>query len=138
LGDSTFRGVALSKLTKTRKDMFEYVKINEKNRAVKFGFNALRHFSRMTGMKIQDMDKIGVDMTFDTALTLIYCGLMDGSRAAKEEFDYTIEDLADDLDNDMGAIERCMVVFTEMMTPATQEKKSRKEKRAEERKKKKK
>ena len=103
--------------------MFEYVKINDRTMAVKFGFNALRHFSRMTNTSIADFDKIGTDMTFDTALILIYCGLQDGARCAKEEFNYTVDDLADDLDNDMSAIEKCMVIFTEMMTPNKDSKK---------------
>lgn len=97
--------------------MFEFVKIGDKAYPVKFGFNALRHFSKMTGIAIQDFSKIGVNMTFDTALTLIYVGLQDGSRAAKQNFEMTIDDLADLLDTDMDAIERCMIVFTEMMTP---------------------
>ena len=87
--------------------MFEYIKINKKTMPVKYGFNALRHFSRMTGTSINDMENLGNKMTFDTALTLIFCGLLDGARAAKEDFKYTIDDLADDLDNDMGAIDRC-------------------------------
>ena len=106
--------------------MFEYVKINDRNMPVKFGFNALRHFSRMTNTSIADFDKIGTSMTFDTALVLIFCGLQDGARAAKESFSYTIDDLADDLDNDMSAIERCMVIFTEMMTPSKAEEKKKK------------
>lgn len=95
--------------------MFEYVKINEKPMPVKYGFNALRHFSRMTGTSINDMENLGNSMTFDTALTLIFCGLMDGARAAKEEFKYTLDDLADDLDSDMGAIDRCMTLFADQM-----------------------
>jgi len=108
--------------------MFEYVKINGKKRPCKFGFNALRHFSRMTGIGISEMDKIGDNMTFDTALALIYCGLKDGARASKEDFIYTMDDLGDDLDYDISAIERCMVLFTEMMgkNQETSEKKSTK------------
>ncbi len=95
--------------------MFDYVKINGKLRPCKFGFNALRIFSRITGISISEMEKIGENMTFDTAITLIHCGLIDGARKAKEEFNYTIDDLADDLDGDMSAIERCMVLFTEQI-----------------------
>ena len=109
--------------------MFEYVKINETTRPVKFGFNALRHFSRMTGMSIQDMDKIGQNMTFDNAISLIFCGLQDGCRAAKEDFTMSIDDLADDLDNDYDAIERCMVIFADMMTPDKQKKSQEKKKK---------
>ena len=81
----------------------------------KFGFNALRHFSKLTGTSISDMGLIGENMDFDTAITLIFCGLQDGARASKEDFDYTIDDLADDLDDDIDAIERCMTIFTNMM-----------------------
>jgi|5_EtaG_2_1085323.scaffolds.fasta_scaffold103129_2 hypothetical protein len=108
--------------------MFEYVSINEKKRPCKFGFNALRHFSRMTGTSISEMEALGENMTFDVALALIYCGLKDGARAAKENFDYSLDDLGDDLDYDMSAIERCMVLFAEQMgkKQVEGEKKSRK------------
>jgi hypothetical protein len=105
--------------------MFEYVKINGKKMPVKYGFNALRHFSRMTGISINQMESLSNNMTFDTALTLIFCGLMDGARAAKEKFSYTIDDLADDLDTDMTAIDRCMTLFADQMGgKETEEKKS--------------
>ena len=103
--------------------MFEYVIVNEKKFACKFGFNALRHFSKATGTSIQDMGKLGNDMNFDTAIQLIFCGLQDGARAAKEEFNYTVDDLGDDLDFDMDAIERCMTLFTEQMGNSQKDKK---------------
>ena len=103
--------------------MFEYVIVNEKKFPCKFGFNALRHFSRITGTSIQDMGQLGNDMNFDTAIQLIFCGLMDGARAAKEKFNYTIDDLGDDLDYDMDAIERCMSLFTEQMGGMNKDKK---------------
>ena len=95
--------------------MFEYVKINGKKYPVKFGFNALRHFSKATGTSIADMSQIGENMDFDIAINLMFYGLQDGARAAKESFTYTLEDLADDLDHDMDAIERCMTIFAGMM-----------------------
>lgn len=102
--------------------MYEFVEVNGKKRACKYGFNALRHFSRLTGISIGEMEKLGDNMTFDIALHLVYCGLMDGARAAKESFNYSIEDLADDLDEDMGAIERCMNLFAEQMGTKKQKK----------------
>ena len=81
----------------------------------KYGFNALRHFSRITGVTINEMQALGNNLTFDRALHLVYCGLMDGARAAKEDFKYSVDDLADDLDTDIGAIERCMELFAEQM-----------------------
>lgn len=104
--------------------MFEYVTVNGKNFPCKYGFNALRHFSRMTGTSIAQMENIGNNMTFDTALILVFCGLKDGARAAKEDFNYTMDDLGDDLDSDMGAIERCMNLFAEQMGGKNEEKKS--------------
>ncbi len=96
--------------------MLEYIDINGKKMPIKFGFNALRHFSRETGVTINQMENLGQDMTFDTALMLIIAGLKEGSRAAKEEFNYTIDDLGDDLDVDMTIIERCMEIFTEQLS----------------------
>ena len=55
-------------------------------------------------------------------ICLIYCGLKDGARAAHEDFNYTMDDLGDDLDNDMNAIERCMTLFTEQMGGKEQKK----------------
>jgi hypothetical protein len=95
--------------------MFEYVDVNGKKMAVKFGFNALRHFSRMTGISIGQMEDLGNNMTFDVAVHLIYCGLQDGARVTKEKFNYEVEDLADDLDSDMTIIERCMEIFAQQM-----------------------
>ena len=95
--------------------MYELVDINGKKRPCKFGFNALRHFSKLTNTSISEMERLGDNMTFDTAIHLIFCGLMDGSRAAKEVFNYSIEDLGDDLDGDITAIERCMTLFAEQM-----------------------
>lgn len=105
--------------------MYEYVKINEKKRPIKFGFNCLRKFSRITGMGLNEMDKLGDNMTLDTAVTLIWCALEDGARATKEKFTYTIDNLSDELDNDITIIERCMEVFTDQISAKT-EKKSQK------------
>mgnify|MGYP003644355454 CR=1 FL=1 len=104
--------------------MFEYVKINDKKFPIKFGFNALRHFSKATGTSIADMSAIGENMDFDTAIQLMFYGLQDGARASKESFNYTLEALGDDLDHDIDAIERCMTIFATMMGGKEEEKKS--------------
>tara|TARA_R110000744_G_scaffold129557_1_gene236980 strand:+ start:728 stop:1054 length:327 start_codon:yes stop_codon:yes gene_type:complete len=105
--------------------MFEYLDVNGKKMAVKFGFNALRHFSRMTGVNISEMENLGTNMTFDIAVHLIYCGLQDGARVTKDKFNYEIEDLADDLDSDMTIIERCMTIFAEQMGRSKPQKKGK-------------
>jgi hypothetical protein len=116
VGNSTFRGFAhIQNPYKKRKGMFEYIDVNGKKMPVKFGFNALRIFSKATGVSINDMEKIGNNMTFDIALNLIHAGMQDGARITKEKFDFEIEDLADALDQDITIIERCMTIFAEHM-----------------------
>jgi len=83
---------------------------------IKFGFSALRNFSKLTGVTLKEMETFGQDMTFDVAITLIWCGLKDGARAAKEDFDFTSDDLCDAMDEDTSIIERSMVIFTDMMS----------------------
>tara|TARA_R110001599_G_scaffold281819_2_gene483641 strand:+ start:449 stop:787 length:339 start_codon:yes stop_codon:yes gene_type:complete len=96
--------------------MVEYIEINDKKMPIKFGFNALRHFSRETGITINQMENLGNEMTFDIALVLIIAGLKEGARAVKEDFNYTIDELGDDLDMDITIIERCMALFTEQLS----------------------
>ena len=79
-------------------------------------------------MGLNEMDKIGDNMTLDTAVTLIWCALEDGARATKEKFAYSIDNLSDDLDEDITIIERCMAVFTDQMTSKTEKKSQKKAK----------
>jgi len=95
--------------------MYEILEINDKEFACKFGFNALRRFSRLTKMPISQLEILGDKMTLDEAVILIHCGIADGHRAAKKELDYSIDDLADDLDTDMEAIGRAMDIFGNQM-----------------------
>jgi hypothetical protein len=94
---------------------YTFVEINEKKYPVKFGFNALRKYGMKTNTSLQDLDKLGQDMRLNDALTLILCGIEDGYRKAKQPCDLTIDDLADLIDSDFEAIERCMVILTEQM-----------------------
>tara|TARA_R100000656_G_scaffold14887_2_gene14626 strand:+ start:4183 stop:4533 length:351 start_codon:yes stop_codon:yes gene_type:complete len=106
--------------------MYEIIEINGKKLPIKFGFSALRKFSKITGMKLQDMEVLGNNMTLDSAITMIHCAIVDGHRVAKEECTYTSDDLADDLDTDMEAIERAMNIFAEMMSGAEKKEKVKK------------
>tara|TARA_R110002051_G_scaffold280089_1_gene341635 strand:+ start:8462 stop:8791 length:330 start_codon:yes stop_codon:yes gene_type:complete len=98
---------------------YTFVKINEKKFPVKFGFNALRKYSALTNTSLQELDKLGQDMSLDSALTLIFCGIEDGYRAAKQQCEITIDSLADLIDEDFDAIGRCMEVLAEQMGGAT-------------------
>ena len=101
---------------------YTFVELGGEKYPIKFGFNALRKYSRKTKTTLADLNKIGVNMSLDDALILIYCGIEDGYRAAKQECKLTLDELADKMDGDMEAITRCMGVLTDMMGGATEKK----------------
>ena len=110
--------------------MYEKISINGKKLPIKFGFSALRKFSRATGMKLSEMESLGVDMTLDAAIILIHCAIADGHRVAKKELVYSSDDLADDLDHDIDAISRAMEVFADSMNVEKKKNQKKKVKRA--------
>jgi len=101
---------------------YTFIEINKKKLPIKFGFNALRKYSSKTKTSLQDLDKLGTDMTLDDALTLIYCGVEDGYRAAKQECELTIDDLADLIDGDFDSIGTAMEILTEQMGGSNEKK----------------
>lgn len=94
---------------------YTFIEINKTKYPIKFGFNALRKYSTKTNTTLQDLDKLGTDMTLDDALNLIYCGIEDGYRAAKQECTLTIDDLADLIDTDYNSIASAMEILAEQM-----------------------
>ena len=94
---------------------YTFIEIDKKKYPIKFGFNALRKYSSKTKTSLQDLDKLGTDMTLDDALNLIYCGIEDGYRAAKQECELSIDDLADLIDGDFDSIGRAMEILAEQM-----------------------
>jgi hypothetical protein len=101
---------------------YTFIEINKKKYPIKFGFNALRKYSSKTNTSLQDLDKLGDNMTLDGALTLIYCGIEDGHRAAKQEFILSVDDLADLIDNDYDSIGRAMEILSEHMGGSNEKK----------------
>ncbi len=94
---------------------YTFVEIGEKKYPIKFGFNSLRKYSMKTGTTLAQLNQIGDNMGLNDALVLIHCGIEDGYRAAKQECELSIDDLADAMDGDMEAISRCMEVLAQMM-----------------------
>tara|TARA_R100001163_G_scaffold8617_4_gene8475 strand:+ start:493 stop:819 length:327 start_codon:yes stop_codon:yes gene_type:complete len=94
---------------------YTFLEINGKKHPIKFGFNALRKYSSKTNTALSDLDKLATNMTLDNALNLIFCGIEDGYRAAKQECKLTIDDLADLIDGDYDSISRAMEILTEQM-----------------------
>ena len=94
---------------------YTFVELGGSKYPIKFGFNALRKYSMKTGTTLNELNKLGADMSLNDALILIHCGIEDGYRAAKQECELTVDDLADKMDGDMDGIARCMEVLTDMM-----------------------
>jgi hypothetical protein len=102
---------------------YKIVKIGTKKFPIRFGFAALRKFSLKTDTKLTDLDKLGTEMTLDAALQLIYCGIEDGYRKAKQDIEIaSVDDLADLIDKDFDAIGRCMEILGEMMSGGIEKK----------------
>jgi len=89
---------------------------------IKFGFGALAKYSEQTNTTLADLDKLGNGMRLDQALLLIMCGIEDGHRAAKQDFNLTVSDLADMVDEDHELIARAMNILTDQMGGSTKKK----------------
>ena len=100
--------------------------IDGKDYPVKYGFAALRIFSEATGTTLNDLAKLGDNISITQALALVWAGLKDGARAMGTDFKLSIDEVADLLDNDQEAMEKVLAVFQDSL--ATPEKGKRKKK----------
>ena len=65
--------------------MFEVVILNGQDYSIRFGMNALRIYCKRTNTSLQDLDKLGQDISLDDACQLILAGLQDGARVAGKD-----------------------------------------------------
>ena len=91
---------------------YNFVGINKKKYPIRFGMNALRKYGMRTGTTLADLEKLGNGMNLESALQLIFAGIEDGYRRAKQECKLDIEKLADLIDDDHNAIAKCMNILT--------------------------
>ena len=96
--------------------MFEVVILNGKDYSIRYGMNALRMYCKQTNKSLTDLEKLGQDMSLDDACQLILAGLRDGARVAGKDFSLSVEDMADILDEDFDALQKCLNVFSEQFT----------------------
>jgi len=101
--------------------MTKQILINGTEHPVKYGFNALRLFSNQTGIQLDQLSQLQDSMSIDYAIALIWAGLKDGARVQKVEFDMTLDDVADLLDEDASIIEQCVAYFVESFVKPTDE-----------------
>ena len=98
--------------------MQEHIEIAGKKYPVKYGFNALRIFTNLYGIKLQDMGQLSTEINLEQAIFLMYAGLKDGARAEKTSFKLSVDDVADLLDEDQEALNKCMEVFARAFADA--------------------
>lgn len=108
--------------TTKNNNMTTIIEIGERKHPIRFGFNALREFSRMTGTTLAQLENLGDDMTLDQAITLMYCGFKDGARKEKSQFRYDVADVADWIDEDEGLIEKAFAVFEQQFSSGSEKK----------------
>lgn len=102
--------------------------INGKDYPVKYGFAALRAFSDVTGTTLNELNQLGKTMTITQALALVWAGLKDGARVMNKEFDLSIDDVADLMDEDDQAMNKVLEVFTASLAKPTKSKGKKKAK----------
>ena len=94
-------------------------------RPIHYGFAALAEWCDLTGSGLNDLSKVGNNLSLTSAIQLIYCGLKHGSRRLKEDFLYTSNDVADWIDDEgMDVFNEAMEVFSEAMTKMNTKKKT--------------
>jgi len=95
--------------------VIETIEFGGEQRPVKYGWNALAIFGKLSGTGLNDLDKFDEDMAFGDVLFLIYAGLKEGARADKKEFKLTVENIGDFLDDNTDKVKEFMDVFTNQM-----------------------
>lgn len=103
--------------------------IDGKDYPVKYGFAALRIFSEATGTTLNDLAKLGDNISITQALALVWAGLKDGARAMGTDFELSIDDVADLLDNDQEAMEKVLEVFQDSLAKPEKGKRKKKAKK---------
>ncbi|MCJ7449660.1 MAG: hypothetical protein MUO72_18440 [Bacteroidales bacterium] len=77
----------------------EFIEIGGEKRPVKYGWNAVRLLQKAWPNLLNDIDK-EEGVSLEKLLEIILIGLKEGARISKVEFNSTIEDVADWLDED--------------------------------------
>ena len=106
---------------------YNFVEIDGEKYPIRFGMNALRKYGKRTGTTLADLEKLGQDIDLENALQLVYAGIEDGYRKAKQKCKLDIESLADLIDNDYEALSSCMDVLTKQMGGNKKGKKEKKQ-----------
>ena len=96
-------------------------------RPLHFGFSALSQWCDISGLGLNDLGTIGENLSLSNAISLIYVGLKHGARKQNEDFNYTVDDIGDWIDEaGMEVFNECMEVFTQQMAKLNPEEEKKK------------
>tara|TARA_R100000306_G_C4315114_1_gene112240 strand:- start:181 stop:522 length:342 start_codon:yes stop_codon:yes gene_type:complete len=102
---------------------YEILEIGKHKHPVRFGFNALRKYSLMTGATMNDLNKLASgQLTFNDAFSLIYCGIEDGYRASKQTFKLSLDEVTDMFDGNMDCMEKAFEILARAMGDGNEKK----------------
>lgn len=91
------------------------IKLKNGTANLHFGWAALRDWTNITKRSLNDLQKIGDEMTVDETITLIWSGLKQGARKLKAQFELTPDDVADMMDDNPDLITIAMEEFSASM-----------------------
>lgn len=100
--------------------MTNFLTIGGVERPVRFGFSALYQYEQRTGRNaLTDFAAMqGGHATVSLMIDLLFAGLCAGTRHEKKAVDYTPEDVADWVGNDLEVFQRAAAMFAESFEKA--------------------
>ena len=81
---------------------------------IHFGWGALRHWTNATKKPIEHMQNSG-GMTLEETMYVLWAGLKQGAYKAGNDFDLTIEDVADIMDENPNFLAEAMELFVQSL-----------------------
>lgn len=100
--------------------MTNYINIGGIERPVRFGFSALYQYEQRTGRNaLTDFAAMqGGQASVSLMVDLLFAGLCAGTRHERQPVDYTQEDVADWIGNDMDVLQYAATMFAESFEKA--------------------
>ena len=92
----------------------DYIKIDNKQRPVCFGWNALAEFEELTGKDLVEFAGIK-NLSAGNTIKLIYVGLSHGAKKENESVNFTIENVGDWMTEDVSIIMNVVEIFAKSM-----------------------
>jgi hypothetical protein len=80
-----------------------------------WGMAALTRFCEENNLTLNDFAQLEKEMRPTLLLSLIWHGFKDGHRKERKDFDLTVDDIADLIDESEGLMERCMEAVANSM-----------------------